>query len=101
MKRIVFLTCIGSLALVLTARYLEFSARQRGADAIEALARALPDVALKLRAWPESGDAQTVAFVAWLAGNGASLGALFVFPLLWFAVSWLLWHGGKRRRSRP
>ena len=42
-----------------------------------------------------------VAFVAWLAGNGASLGALFVFPLLWFAVSWLLWHGGKRRRSRP
>ena len=42
-----------------------------------------------------------VAFIAWLAGNGASLGALLVFPLLWFAVSWLLWHGGKRRRSRP
>lgn len=42
-----------------------------------------------------------VAFIAWLAGNGASLGALLVFPLLWFAVSWLLWHGGKRRRARP
>jgi hypothetical protein len=42
-----------------------------------------------------------VAFVAWLAGNGASLGALLVFPLLWFAVSWLLWHSGKRRRARP
>ena len=42
-----------------------------------------------------------VAFVAWLAGNGPSLGALLVFPLLWFAVSWLLWSGGKRRRARP
>jgi Flp pilus assembly protein TadB len=42
-----------------------------------------------------------VAFVAWLAANGPSLGALVVFPLLWFAVSWLLWSGGKRRRSRP
>jgi Flp pilus assembly protein TadB len=42
-----------------------------------------------------------VAFIAWLAGNGVSLGALLVFPLLWFAVSWLLWHGGKRRRLRP
>ncbi|HEX3687996.1 MAG TPA: DUF1707 domain-containing protein [Gaiellaceae bacterium] len=42
-----------------------------------------------------------VAFVAWLAGNGASLGAFVVFPLLWFAVSWLLWAGGRRRRARP
>ena len=41
-----------------------------------------------------------VAFVAWLTGNGPSLGALLVFPLLWFAVSWLLWSGGKRRRAR-
>jgi hypothetical protein len=42
-----------------------------------------------------------VAFIAWLAGNGASLGAFLVFPVLWFAVSWLLWHTSKRRRSRP
>jgi hypothetical protein len=41
-----------------------------------------------------------VAFVAWLAANGPSLGALLVFPLLWFGVSWLLWSGSKRRRSR-
>jgi hypothetical protein len=41
-----------------------------------------------------------VAFVAWLAANGPSLGALLVFPLLWFAASWLLWTGSKRRRSR-
>jgi hypothetical protein len=42
-----------------------------------------------------------VAFAAWLAGNGPSLGAFVVFPLLWFAVSWLLWAGGRRRRARP
>jgi Flp pilus assembly protein TadB len=41
------------------------------------------------------------AFVAWLAANGPSLGALVVFPLLWLVVSWALWAGGKRRRSRP
>ena len=41
-----------------------------------------------------------VAFAAWLAANGPSLGALLVFPLLWLAASWLLWTGSKRRRSR-
>ena len=41
-----------------------------------------------------------VAFVAWLAENGPSLSALLVFPLLWFAVSWLLWSGSRRRRAR-
>jgi hypothetical protein len=42
-----------------------------------------------------------MAFIAWLAANGPSLGALVVFPLLWFVASWVLWAGGKRRRSRP
>jgi Flp pilus assembly protein TadB len=42
-----------------------------------------------------------VAFVAWLAANGPGLGALLAFPLLWFALSWLLWSGSRRRRSRP
>ena len=41
-----------------------------------------------------------VAFVAWLAANGPSLGALLVFPLLWCAVSWLLWTGSRHRRAR-
>jgi len=41
-----------------------------------------------------------VAFVAWLAANAPSLAALLVFPLLWFAASWLLWNGSKRRRAR-
>jgi hypothetical protein len=40
------------------------------------------------------------AFVAWLAANGPSLGALVVFPVLWFGVSWLLWSTSKRRRSQ-
>jgi hypothetical protein len=41
-----------------------------------------------------------VAFVAWLAAHGPSLGALLVFPLLWFGLSWVLWTSSKRRRSR-
>ena len=41
------------------------------------------------------------AFVAWLAANGPSLGALLVFPALWFVSSWLLWTGSRRRRLRP
>lgn len=41
-----------------------------------------------------------VAFVAWLAANGPSLGALLGFPVVWFVVSWLLWSSSRRRRSR-
>ena len=41
-----------------------------------------------------------VAFVAWLAAEGPSLGSLLIFPLLWFMVSWLLWRAGRRWRSR-
>jgi Flp pilus assembly protein TadB len=41
-----------------------------------------------------------IAFVVWLAGNGPSLGALLVFPLLWLGLSWLLWTGSRRRRAR-
>ncbi|MET0918520.1 MAG: heavy metal translocating P-type ATPase, partial [Burkholderiales bacterium] len=47
-------------ALLLTARYLELAARQRGADAIEALAQAMPDVAEKLRPGSERADTDTV-----------------------------------------
>jgi Flp pilus assembly protein TadB len=41
-----------------------------------------------------------IAFVAWLAAKGPSLGALLVFPLLWLGLSWLLWTGSRRRRAR-
>ena len=41
-----------------------------------------------------------IAFVAWLAANGPSLGAFLVFPLVWAAASWLLWHASGRKRAR-
>ena len=41
-----------------------------------------------------------IAFVAWLAANGPSLGALLAFPLVWAAASWLLWRTSRRRRMR-
>jgi Flp pilus assembly protein TadB len=41
-----------------------------------------------------------IAFVAWLAANGPSLGAFLVFPLVWAAASWLLWNVSRRRRAR-
>ena len=57
------------VALLLTARYLELAARQRGADAIEALARAMPDVAERLRGWPECADDRTVPSATLAAGD--------------------------------
>lgn len=50
--------------------------------------------------WMLWNAAVLIAFVAWLAANGASLGAFLVFPLVWFAVSWVLWHASGRRRAR-
>jgi hypothetical protein len=41
-----------------------------------------------------------IAFVAWLAANGPTLGGLLVFPLIWLALSWLLWSGSRRQRAR-
>jgi hypothetical protein len=41
-----------------------------------------------------------IAFAAWLAASGPSLGALLGFPLVWAAVSWLLWTTSRRRRAR-
>jgi len=51
-------------------------------------------------AWLFWSVGMLVAFVAWLAANGPSLGALVVFPLLWVGVTWVLWSSSKRRRSR-
>ena len=41
-----------------------------------------------------------IAFVAWLVANGPTLGGLLVFPLLWLAMTWLLWRGSRRLRAR-
>lgn len=42
-----------------------------------------------------------IAFIAWLVANGPGLAGLVVFPLVWLAVTWLLWNGSRRLRSRP
>jgi DUF1707 SHOCT-like domain len=42
-----------------------------------------------------------IAFVAWLAAEGPGLGGLLAFPLIWFALTWLLWRGNRRLRARP
>ncbi|HET9115696.1 MAG TPA: DUF1707 domain-containing protein [Gaiellaceae bacterium] len=50
--------------------------------------------------WMLWNVAVLVAFVAWLATNGPSVGALLGFPVVWAAASWLLWTGSRRRRAR-
>jgi Flp pilus assembly protein TadB len=50
--------------------------------------------------WMLWNAALLIAFVAWLAANGASVAAFLVFPLVWAAVSWLLWSTSRRRRAR-
>jgi Flp pilus assembly protein TadB len=50
--------------------------------------------------WMLWNAALLIAFVAWLATNGPSVGAFLVFPLVWAAASWLLWTVSRRRRAR-
>jgi len=72
-------------------------------EALRSPARAVRNAAIlagTAAVWVFWSIGMLVAFVAWLAANGPSLGALVVFPLLWFGASWLLWSGSKRRRSR-
>jgi Cu2+-exporting ATPase len=49
------------VALLLVARWVELRARQRAGDAIEAIARDVPDTAERLPGYPASYAAQTVA----------------------------------------
>jgi hypothetical protein len=58
-------------------------------------------VAAAVMLWLFASVALLVAFIAWLATNGASLGGLLVFPLLWFLMTWLLSRGSRRLRARP
>jgi Domain of unknown function (DUF1707) len=57
-------------------------------------------VAAAAMIWLCSSFALLIAFVAWLVANGPTLGGLLVFPLLWLAMTWLLWRGSRRLRSR-
>jgi hypothetical protein len=58
-------------------------------------------VAAAAMIWLFSSFALLIAFIAWLATDGPSLGGLLVFPLLWFALTWLLWRSSRRLRLRP
>jgi Cu2+-exporting ATPase len=49
------------VALLLIARYVEFSARQRAGAAIEAIARERPQTAERLQGYPETQDTERVA----------------------------------------
>jgi Cu2+-exporting ATPase len=49
------------VALLLVARYLEHRARQRAADAVESVARGLPETAERLTGYPASAGARTIA----------------------------------------
>jgi hypothetical protein len=53
--------------------------------------------------WLMLTTAILVAFVAWIAANGATLGALIAFPLVWAVLSALLYRRTaiSRRRLRP
>jgi Cu2+-exporting ATPase len=57
------------VALLLCARYLELSARRKSGDAIEAAARARPQVAERLVAWPLRDDGESVAAATLVAGD--------------------------------
>ena len=98
------------------AQRLETALRARNGAQLRAALRELPgawsraDVVRTARnaailagtavVWLLWNVAVLIAFVAWLAANGPSVGAFLVFPLVWAAASWLLWTGSRRRRAR-
>jgi hypothetical protein len=87
----------------LRAALNELPARWADPEAWRSPVRAVRNAAILVATgvmWLVWSIGMLVAFVAWLAANGPSLGALLAFPLLWFGVSWVLWSSSKRRRSR-
>ncbi len=57
------------VALLLLARYAELRARQRAGDAIEAVARGLPETAERLAGYPASAAAETVPAARLVPGD--------------------------------
>jgi Flp pilus assembly protein TadB len=103
----------GRLSLDELAQRLDTALRARNGGQLRSALQELPRAGSPVRtirnaailagtvvAWLFWSMGMLVAFIAWLAANGPSLGSLLVFPLLWFGVSWLLWTSSKRRRSR-
>jgi Cu2+-exporting ATPase len=57
------------VALLLVTRYFELRARQKSADAIEAIARELPAIAKRLVRYPDMNEAEVVAASALRVGD--------------------------------
>lgn len=82
----------------------DLPARWADSPALRSPVRALRNAALVVVAallWVFVSVGLLIAFVAWLAADGPGLGGLLVFPLLWFAATWVLWRGNRRLRARP
>ena len=68
-------------------------------DAVEpslTVARRAAVIAVKAAVWLVGSLVMLVLFLAWLIANGPQLAGLLGFPLVWLALTWLLW-----RRPRP
>ncbi len=68
------------VALLLVARWFELRARQKAGDDIEALARDLPPTGIRLRGYPATLDAETVAAAHLLAGDVIRIATAAVVP---------------------
>jgi hypothetical protein len=72
-------------------------------DALRPAARAARDAAFLLATgllWVLGSLLLLVAFAGWLLSHGPSLAGLLVFPLVWLSLTWVLWWGAHRRRTR-
>ncbi|MEN3342275.1 MAG: hypothetical protein V7644_1679 [Actinomycetota bacterium] len=65
------------------------------------LARRAAVVALKTLVWLAGSLVLLIAFAVWLLLHGPQLEGLLGFPLVWFALTWLLWFAGGRKRQLP
>lgn len=82
--------------------FKDLPARWADSAAFRSPVRLLRNAALVVAAavaWVFLSVVLLIAFVAWLAADGPGLAGL-AFPLLWFALTWLLWRGNRRLRAR-
>ncbi len=65
------------------------------------VARGIAVLAVKAVVWLLASLILLLGFVIWLAAHGPQLGGLLGFPLVWLAVTWLLFarRGGHGTRS--
>ena len=54
--------------------------------------------AVKTAVWLVGSFVMLVLFAAWLIAHGPQLDGLLGFPLVWLALTWLLWRGPRPSR---